>query len=117
MGFRVDGTVYTVDMDRFMDFVAGIDDEEYRNTTVTQTYARDPGDDEMSLLSKEIMENRLNANDSMVQIRYDFAKTLLDNVMGVASTENTSSSLTFGQKLAINTLVDYGIINVKKMND
>lgn len=101
--------VYYLDVDKLMDFVNDIDgDEQYKNTTVTQTYASEPGDDNISLVSKEIMENRLNGNDTTVQLRYDLMKMLLDAVLAIGNT--TYEHMTFAQKFVINTLMEGGII-------
>lgn len=115
--FKFGDYTYTLDMEKFMEFVMDIaQDEFYKNTTLTQTYAVEPGDDDISLISKEIMENRLNGNDTSANLRYDFAKTLLESALkendGLSAFDE--GQMSFGQKLAINSLIDAGIIRQEK---
>lgn len=113
--FKFGEYTYILDMERFMEFVMDIaQDDCYKNTTLTLTYAVEPGDEEMSPISKEIMENRLNGNDTNANLRYDFAKVLLECALKDNDVPYGEENMSFGQKLAINSMIDAGIIRQEK---
>lgn len=98
-----DNNAYALNLEAIMDFVNDIDaDEQYNNTTVTQTYGAE--ENEVILMAKEITENRLNGNDTIANFRYDLIKLVLEKALEDGST--------FGNKLAINTLLTNGIMNI-----
>lgn len=88
------------------------------NTTVSQTYGLEPGDDEISMLSKEIVETKYNGNDTVQGLKYDSIKMILECALRPLSEDRkTWDEMPFGQILAINTLVDMGIIKIHEPND
>lgn len=104
---HTDGKAYALNLEAVMDFVGNIDaDEQYNNTTVTQSYGADADDSEVTLMAKEITESRLNGNDTISNFRYDLIKYVLEKAF------ETSDKPDFGRSLALNTLLTSGIINI-----
>lgn len=104
---HIDDQAYALNLDAIMDFVGNIDsDDQYNNTTVTQTYGTDAENDEVTLLAKEITENRMNGNETISNFRYDLIKFIIEKAIHNGDVED------FGQKLAVNTLLSSGMINI-----
>lgn len=104
---HTDGKAYALNLEAVMDFVGNIDaDEQYNNTTVTQSYGADADDNEVTLMAKEITESRLNGNDTISNFRYDLIKYVIERAFETVDTAD------FGRSLALNTLLTSGIINI-----
>ena len=107
--------IYTIDIDKLMKWVSSNPVSE-RNvvSSITQIYPV-MGDNEeeipeetlLDYSTKEITEHKETLNDTMSNIRYDIIKILLNALMYDMSSEEDMS---FQQKLALNTLINKGII-------
>lgn len=66
----------------------------------------------LEVQSKEINEIKTNTNETFVNIRYDFIRQLLTTIISPVYDANGSimEDLTYGQTLALYTLIREGII-------
>ena len=116
----LDGQYY-IDIDSCLNFVSNVgSNERLSNSVITSTYSEDPqmSDDEMTIVTKEIVESKGNGggNDFFHHVRYEMVKWLINSLTNYYSNEGVflsyedNGELTLAQKLAFNTLVKYGII-------
>lgn len=96
---------YYIDLDTLMKFIC--DNEKYVSSTITESYG-ETDNEEMDLLSKEVVESVDNFNTYIMQNKYEIVKTMLDAVL------YTNDYVTNGQKLAFNTFINSGIIKEKQ---
>lgn len=126
--FEFNGHYYSINMDKYMDFISETKNSEKDNSTViTQVFS--DGDNEyerpnneqilppFKVVSKEITENKNNTNPIFNNIRYDLLKTLLTTLISPYYNQdgsfimfNSEEDLLLGQKIAFNTLLNKGII-------
>lgn len=109
---------YYVDMDKFMEFVSNFNVKN-SDTSISQVWSLD-GDDgsgELAMISKDVAENKSNYNETLYNIRYDFARQLLTTITniipdenGIAKNINTIDDMNFAQHLCLNSLITQGII-------
>lgn len=111
---EIDGKYYRIDMDALMAWVTKTPSSEKNiNTVTTITY---PISDDNDIVEKEISENKSTLNETMNQIRYDFVKLLITNIFTTFTTDMDTilsfslGTMSFGQKLAFNTLLAKNII-------
>lgn len=111
---EINGKYYRIDMDALMAWVTKTPSSEKNiNTVTTITY---PVSDDNDIVEKEISENKSTLNETMNQIRYDFVKLLLTNIFTTFTTDMDTilsfspETMSFGQKLAFNTLLAKNII-------
>lgn len=117
------GGKYYLDLDRYISFISDVTtSERLTNSVITSTYSDDlqSNDGDMSMLTKEIVETKGNGggNELFHQIRYEIIKNLVVSltsggytVDGEISVDDGDSGLnTIEQKLAFNTLLEYGIL-------
>lgn len=118
------GKEYYVDIDVFFDTFTGTTlNENDVNTVITATYGDDDGTQDLSLISKEVVESRRNGIDTLYTLRYDTIKFLLDtllqptyNEVGELRQIKTLGDLPFAQQIAFNSLLNRGIIKEKTSN-
>lgn len=103
---------FYIDLDSAIDFITEqTSNEKNTNLTTTMVYplSKD-GDDDLEMGQKEISETKFSYNESMLNIRYDLIKsminTLLIDEIGVTSDEGMSKA----QKLAFYSLFNRNII-------
>lgn len=119
--YQFDGKAYYINLDNLYKFVGELPSKEkVVNTTITQIYSDgidDDGDDDIFNGGKEIVESKSNVNETMSTVRYDMIKyifsTLFDPVLSSEGTPiniNHFYDLSFSQKIAINTLIEYKIL-------
>lgn len=126
--FEFNNSCYVIDMEKFMEFVStNTSNEKDTNTTITQVFADTSLDDESEIkvnqisdfkaVSKEIAESKSNNNDTFNNIRYDFARILLNTVIspyynpdGSFNIPQNEEEMFLGMKIAFNTLLHHGII-------
>lgn len=109
----INGKFYRIDMDAFMAWVTESPSAEKNvNTMTTLTY---PMDDE-GIVEKEVTETKSSLNETMNNVRYDFARLLL-NTLFITNIDNMNGVITmnikdlsFGQRIAFNTLLAKKII-------
>lgn len=112
----IGGKYYKIDMDNLMSWVSETPSSEKNTSTIT-TLTYPLSDDDGDEFQKEISENKSTLNDTMNNIRYDFARNLLNTLFTSYNNELNEPTifsikdLTFGQKLAFNSLIAKNIIN------
>lgn len=126
--FEFNGHYYSINMDKYMEFISETKNSEKDNSTViTQVFSDSedeyerPNNEQMlppfKVVSKEITENKNNTNPIFNNIRYDLLKTLLTTLISPYYNQdgsfimfNSEEDLFLGQKIAFNTLLNKGII-------
>lgn len=126
--FEFNGHYYSINMDKYMEFISETKNSEKDNSTViTQVFSDSedeyerPNNEQMlppfKVVSKEITENKNNTNPIFNNIRYDLLKTLLTTLISPYYNQdgsfimfNSEEDLFLGQKIAFNTLINKGII-------
>lgn len=114
---EIEGKYYVIDMDKMMAWVVETPASEKNiNTITTMSYPITNDDDEKEIVEKEVSENKSTLNETMNNVRYDFIRILLNTIF-TTFTNNmnqiitlTPEDLSFGQKLAFNTLINKNII-------
>jgi len=114
---EIEGKYYVIDMDKMMAWVVETPASEKNiNTITTMSYPITNDDDEEEIVEKEVSENKSTLNETMNNVRYDFIRILLNTIF-TTFTNNmnqiitlTPEDLSFGQKLAFNTLINKNII-------
>lgn len=103
-----DNKKYAIDLNAFIDFIKrSTNDDKFVSSTITETYSEGEGEndyDDLTLLSKEVIESTDNVNNNFIQIKFDLLKSILDTIL--YSTEEMS----FSQRLAFNTFLECNII-------
>lgn len=118
--FKFDHKIYKIDLDKLMKWVSNAPASE-RNTisSITQSYPiidldEDVPEEALNYSTKEITEHKETLNDTMNNIRYDIIKILLGIILNDVTKEDgdvsLEKSLSFQQKLCLNTLINKGII-------
>ena len=111
---------YAIDINRFFEVFSGnMLDENDVNTVITATYGEDgTNNNDLSLISKEVVESKRNGIDTLYGLRYDTLKFLVDTLFtiqydeknGCAKDVRDYEDLTFAQKIAFNSLLNEGIL-------
>ena len=112
--FKYGNITYIIDLDKLMKWVSNNPSSE-RNivSSITQIYPimdeneEDISNEGLDYSTKEITEHKETLNETMSNIRYDIIKLLLNVLMLNVDIEE---EMTFQQKLALNTLINKGII-------
>lgn len=114
---------YYVDMDKFMEFVCNFNIKN-TDTSISQVWSinDDNENGDLSMISKDVSENKSNYSDTLYNIRYDFARQLLTTLTNVIPDENgiaknivSIDDMNFAQTLCLNSMISQGII--KYMDD
>lgn len=109
---------YYIDMDKFMEFVSNYSVKN-SDTSISQVWAvdADSENDVLTMVSKDVAENKSNYSETLYNIRYDFARQLLTTITniipdenGIAKNINTIEDMNFAQHLCLNSLISQGII-------
>lgn len=113
----IDGVIYKIDIDVLMAWISETPSSEKNISTITTLNY--PLTDE-DIIEKEVSESKATLNDTMNNIRYDLIRNLI-NTLFATNTNNISEvvayslkDLTFGQKIAFNTLFAKNIIKEVK---
>ena len=111
---------YAIDIKRFFEVFSGnMLDENDVNTVITATYGEDgTSNNDLTLISKEVVESKRNGIDTLYGLRYDTLKFLVDTLFmiqyddknGCVKEIKTYDDLTFAQKIAFNSLLNEGIL-------
>ena len=114
---EIEGKYYVIDMDRLMAWITETPNSEKNVTTMTTiSYPMANDEEEEEIIEKEVTENKSTLNDTMNNVRYDFARNLINSIfMAFGNDINqivsfTTKDLSFGQKIAFNTLLYKKII-------
>lgn len=128
----IDGVFYYIDTDRLFDFLCTVKgDGRNESQTIVQAYGYPRNqmgefntDDKFQLLTKEVSEGKQGLADTQMNLRYDLFKTMLSVLVDISQNDFgnegehyddfTLNDMTFGQRIAFNTLVNLGIIVEKK---
>jgi hypothetical protein len=111
----ISGSKYYVTIDKYMSYFCDLKaSEKEKNTIITMTYGEDSNnyesDKDLTLLSKEVVESKVNTNSQTQTLRYDAMKMLLESLLETEYDSNGEIVMTPRQKLAFNTLVKSGIL-------
>ena len=115
MMIEIDGKFYKLDIDSLMAWVSESPASERNINTIT-TLSYPISDDNDDIVEKEVSETKGTLNDIMNNIRYDLIRNLLQTLFASYTNDYTENSmfgmkdLTFGQKLAFNSLLAKNII-------
>lgn len=114
-----------IDMDKFMEFVCNINVKN-SDTSISQVWqaSEDEDCDELTMISKDVAETKSNYSDTLYNIRYDFARNMLNSVIQATPDENgliknitNTNEMNFGQILCLNSLISQGIIKDYNYNN
>ena len=116
------GGIYYFDLERYIDFITNVTSAERpSNSVITETYSEDAqnDEDEMSMVTKEIVETKGNGggNEFFHETRYKIISDLMNFLLYYTSdgeVYDDNESLSMGQKLAFKTLLKYGILKKKE---
>lgn len=81
---------------------------------ITETYGEDDNG-KMSLLGRVIHEVKGSDFSNKETIRYDMIKTFL-TMLDSVEIDNEISPMSFGQRVVLNTMINYGLIKEVKNN-
>lgn len=115
----IDGVIYKIDIDVLMAWVSETPSSEKNISTITTLNY--PLTDE-DIIEKEVSESKATLNDTMNNIRYDLIRNLLNTLFATYTNSVNDvvtyslKDLTFGQKIAFNTLFAKNIIKEVKIN-
>lgn len=124
--YDFNGKTFYIDMKALISFLTtSSSDEKQNDTSITQIYAIDQeemNNNDVKMVSKEVSETKSNINDTMVNIRYDLVKNLLNALIEPIQNENGGivyinnlGEMNFTQTLCLNTLKAEGIL--KELNE
>lgn len=108
---------YYFDLEKCIEFVAKTGKTpKSTNSSVSQIWSNNHDkiqggnsiDDDLKLVTKEITENKSEANEAIAGIRYDLLKTMLTTI--AYSEEPTIQQMSQGKKMVFETLRKEGII-------
>lgn len=112
---EIEGKHFIIDMDKLMAWVVETPTAEKNfNTMTTMTYGIN--DEDEDVVEKEVTENKSTLNETLNNIRYDFVRNMLNTLFTTFANEYNQMTtinledLSFGQKLAFNTLLYKKII-------
>lgn len=97
---------YIFDIENMVNFV--FDGAKERSTETTESYVLDDETNTLVLANKVVREVNNGDNSTCNTIKYDLLKMFMDALFSINLSE--SSSLSFGETVTINTLVNNGII-------
>jgi len=111
----ISGSKYYINIDKYMSYFCDLKaSEKEKNTIITMTYGEDSNnyesDKDLTLLSKEVVESKVNTNSQTQTLRYDAMRMLLESLLETEYDSNGEIIMTPRQKLAFNTLVKFGIL-------
>lgn len=121
--FKIQNTKYYFNLDRYVSFFCDLKaSEKEKNTIITMTYGEESdgyeSDKDLTLLSKEVVESKVNTNSQTQTLRYETLKMFVDRLFEVYFDENGGMiEGTMQQKLAFNTLIKAGILVKEENND
>lgn len=120
--------IYALNLNKMTEFIFKSKDEKNIEANQTLTYSPDENGN-MSIVHKELSENKINGNPSVDAMRYDLTKILLDVILNTGNTpfedaitdtnitkmENDMRNMTIGESIAFNTFLNEGfLINAKQ---
>lgn len=113
---EIDGKYYIIDLDKLMSWVSETPSSEKNISTITTMTYPATNDGEQETIEKEVSESKSTLNEIMNNVRYDLIRSLINVILTIFVNDTnqvlilTKDDLTFGQKLAFNTLLHKKII-------
>lgn len=107
------GKEYYIDLNKLLSFIDKNSNGEVPTTqTITATY-----NDDLSMLSKEIVEAKVNINETLQTAKFDIMRIFLDTLITTTYDSNgelitgvEEEPLSLGQRMSFNTLIKAGIL-------
>ena len=102
---------YIIDIPKFLRFMFLAENDKTLETTdtlIVETFAEDGTEDNMSLISKEISENKKELKSSAIAFSSDLMLSLLQKLLDGDELDKDN----FQQQLVFNTLLHYGLLTV-----
>lgn len=103
---------YVLNLDKIFQFVFDESINRNNESEITEIYAIDDDTSEMNLVNKQLREVRNNDLSQVRTLKYDFLKNLIDSLSQVDA--EGEIPLSFGEKLAINTLITNDFLTEKQ---
>jgi len=113
---EIDGKYYIIDMDKLMQWISETPSSEKQINTITTMSYPITNDDEEDIVEKEVSETKSTLNETMNNVRYDFVRNMISTIFTTLTNDmsqiltNGLKDLSFGQKIAFNTLLYKKII-------
>ena len=106
---------YYINLDKYVSFFADLKaSEKEKNTVITMNYGDDNNgyndEKDVTLLSKEVIESKVNTNSQTQSLRFETLKMFMDILFETYYNEEGHPFVSQGQVLAFNTLVKAGIL-------
>ena len=107
--------MYVFDLENIMNFIFNKGEEKKSNVEITENYnnvSNEDGKNVMKLVSKTIKETKGEMNSVPTQdnnIRYDLIKYFI-NTLEELPPIITDDTITFGDKVILNTMVNEGLL-------
>lgn len=107
---EIDGKYYIIDMDKLMQWIVETPSSEKNINTITTMSYPIANDDEEEIIEKEVSETKSSLNETMNNVRYDFVRNMISTIFTTFTndmnqiTSLSLNDLSFGQKIAFNTL-------------
>lgn len=111
----IDGKYYKIDLDALMAWVVETPSSEKNINTIT-TLSYPVVNENEEIVEKEISETKSTLNDTLNNVRYDIIRMMINEVFTTFTnnmnemTTYSTKDLSFGQKIAFNTLLAKKII-------
>lgn len=100
----IDGKAYYFNIDKIEAFINYSDKATSKETEILDSY------DNGTAVSKTIRELTTPGNQQIDSIRYDLIKTFIIQIITFDNEINDLNNLTFGMKLAVNTMINFGFL-------
>jgi hypothetical protein len=114
---EIDGKFYIIDMDKLMSWIVETPSSEKNiNTITTMSYPITNDEEEQEIVEKEVSETKSTLNETMNNVRYDLVRNLINVLLTTYINDMnqiislSKNDLSFGQRLAFNTLFYKNII-------
>lgn len=117
--FNIEGNVYALNLEKLMEFIiTPMNRELDGNTTLVQKYENNNIESVgLSIVNKEITENKTNINELTCSMRYNIIMEML-NILTTPLTDENGMLISLlnlnewplGHALSFNTLLEMGII-------
>ena len=112
------GKEYVINFDKFFETVTKVTEKE-KNSETTITEIWQPLESgELTMVNKEVVENKLDLNEHMCTMRYDFLNGMLNNVLSTYMTPSGKiiknvHEMPIGNRIIFDSLVKEGILEEK----
>lgn len=126
----LNGTRYALDMEKVVDFFVQTPASAKQNSTsISHTYSpieaepdedgNFPETDDFVISEKSVTDVKFGVNDNVTQLKFNFIMTLIEKALPEDTDVPTEyDDMPFGRKVAINTLIEHGILyNIDETTD